>query len=99
GFFLAEKGLRLLSLSGIMAIPAGQAVFGTSGGAALSSPGGAVVLLLLVAPLLLHVGTASLTGWGASKDRKTFFAAFALAVTIHTAYNYLIVKALGGGLL
>lgn len=99
GFFLAEKGLLLLSLSGVMDIPAGQAVFGTSGGAAIAGPSGAIVLLLLVAPMLLHVGTASLTGWGASKGRKVFLAAFALAVTIHTVYNLAIVKLLGGGLL
>lgn len=99
GFFLAEKGLLLLSLSGIMDIPAGQAVFGTSGGAALAAPALPAVLLLLVAPLLLHVGTASITGWGASRDRPTFLASFALAVTIHTAYNFLIVRLLGGGLL
>jgi hypothetical protein len=49
--------------------------------------------------MLLHVGTASLTGWGASRGRPTFFAAFGLAVTIHLTYNLAIVKLLGGGLL
>ncbi len=97
GFFLAEKGLLLLSLSGVMDIPAGQAVFGTSGGA-VAGAAGLTVLLLLIAPLLLHVGTASLTGWGAGKGRSTFFAAFALAVTIHTVYNLAVVTLLGGGL-
>lgn len=96
GFFLAEKGLLLVSLAGILDLPAGQAVFGTTGGAALGAGALPVLLLLLVLPLCLHVGTAALTGWGSARGGKVFAASFALAVTIHTSYNLVVTMTMGG---
>jgi len=95
GFFLAEKGLLIVSLAGILDIPAGQAVFGASGATAIGGGALPVLLLLLVAPLLLHVGTAALTGWGSARGKPVFAASFVLAITIHTAYNYFVVSAMG----
>jgi hypothetical protein len=53
--------------------------------------------LLLVAPLLLHLATASISAWGARHGRRPFAGAFLAAVALHTTYNYAIVRLLGVG--
>lgn len=97
GFFLAEKTFLLVSLAGLMNVPAGAAIFGAAGAGVADAPLG-VILALLLAPLLLHVATASLTGWGARGSRGTFAASFLLAVLVHTVYNLAVVHVMGGGL-
>lgn len=91
GFFLAEKGFLLASLVGLMDVPAAAAVFGSSASVDANASMG-IIALLLAGPLLLHVGTASLTGWGATQGRGTFWMTFVLAVLIHTIYNFAIVN-------
>ncbi|HET6404662.1 MAG TPA: hypothetical protein VFH78_08440 [Candidatus Thermoplasmatota archaeon] len=88
GFFLAEKGFLLASLAGLMDVQAGAAVFGAAGAgvAGAGAPWGLLALLLAL-PMLLHVGTACLTGWGARHGGKVFAASFGLAIAIHTVYN------------
>ncbi|HVL87026.1 MAG TPA: PrsW family intramembrane metalloprotease [Candidatus Thermoplasmatota archaeon] len=91
GFFVAEKGFLLASLVGLFGIPEGAAVFG------MMTPGGALPLagLLLLAPLALHVATATLSAWGASKGRRPFAIALLLAILAHAAYNATVLG-LGG---
>ncbi len=95
GFFAAEKGFLLASLAGLFDVPAGAAVFGV-GGAPAAIPLWGVALLLL-APLALHVATASATALGARSGGRRFALAFAAAVGVHAAYNYAIVAIVGGG--
>ena len=97
GFFLAEKGFLIASLAGLMDVPAGAAVFGAAG-AGVASVEPLVVVAMLLAPMLLHMGTAALTGWGAARSRSDFWACFALAIVIHTAYNLGAIQVMGGGL-
>lgn len=99
GFFLAEKGFLLASLAGLYDVPAGAAVFGAAGGSRLpDGASGLLVFALLLGPLLLHVVTASISAWGAKRSRADFATCFTLAVLLHTAYNYSVVLAFGGGL-
>jgi RsiW-degrading membrane proteinase PrsW (M82 family) len=97
GFFLAEKAFLLASLAGLMDVPAGAAVFGPAGVAAASTPI-AGALALLFAPMVLHISTAALTGWGASQGKRVFAATFVLAIAIHTLYNLAAIRIMGGGL-
>jgi ABC-type Na+ efflux pump permease subunit len=99
GFFLAEKGFLLASLAGLYDVPAGAAVFGAAGGSRLPvEASGLLVAALLLGPLLLHVVTASISAWGARRSRSDFAACFALAVLVHTTYNFAVVSYFGGGL-
>ena len=98
GFFLAEKGFLIASLAGLMEVEAGAAVFGPAGAGITAGAPIAALALLLLAPLALHVGTASLTGWGAKHGGKVYAAAFVLAIAIHTVYNLVAVTIMGGGL-
>ncbi|HEX2023022.1 MAG TPA: PrsW family intramembrane metalloprotease [Candidatus Thermoplasmatota archaeon] len=98
GFFLAEKLFLLASLAGLYEVPAGAAVFGAAGGTAASGAAWLLVAALLLGPLVLHTVTAGISAWGARRDGRTFAAAFCLAIAIHTAYNFAVVKLLGGGL-
>ncbi|HVM46217.1 MAG TPA: PrsW family intramembrane metalloprotease [Candidatus Thermoplasmatota archaeon] len=98
GFFLAEKGFLLASLAGLMDVNAGAAVFGPAGAGATAGASLGLVLLLLLAPMLLHMGTASLTGWGAQHGGKVFAASFLLAVVVHTAYNLAALRWMGASL-
>lgn len=96
GFFLAEKAFLIASLAGLMDVEAGAAVFGAAGaGVTDAAPG--LVALLLVMPMFLHVGTASLTGWGARRGGSVFAASFGLAIAIHTVYNLAAIAWMGGG--
>jgi len=96
GFWLAEKAFLLISLAGLQDVPAAVSVMGTAG----VSPVGLAPLAvagLLLAPLVLHVVTAAITGWGARHDRRIFGASFVIAVALHTLYNLTIVNVIGGG--
>ena len=50
---------------------------------------------LLFAPLALHVGTATVTAFGASKDRRWYGLALVWATLVHAAYNLTVVSYLG----
>lgn len=98
GFFLAEKGFLLASLAGLMDVPAGAAVLGPTGGPALAGAPWWVVPALLAGPLVLHVLTAAITGWGAKSGGRIFAATFLVSVAIHTCYNLTVVTLFGGAL-
>lgn len=95
GFFLAEKGFLLASLVGLFDVPAGAAVFNAAA-PSLDGASWGLVALLLLAPLALHVVTASVSAYGAARGKRSFGLAFLGAVAIHTAYNWTIVTAFGG---
>lgn len=98
GFFLAEKGFFVASLAGLMEVPAGAAVFASAGAGLAASLPLWEILLLLALPMALHVGTASLTGWGSKHGGRVFAASFALAIAIHTVYNLAAVQLMGAGI-
>lgn len=88
GFFLAEKGMLAVQLIGLPGIPVADAAFQTGLGA--TSP--AAIALLALAPLGLHVFTATLTALGASRGRKMFIAGLGSAILVHLAYNIAVVS-------
>jgi hypothetical protein len=47
--------------------------------------------------MVLHVGTAGLTGWGARHGGRVFAASFILAIAVHTVYNLAAIRFMGGG--
>jgi ABC-type Na+ efflux pump permease subunit len=87
GFFVAEKLVLITQLVGLPAVDVGQYAFATSGA-------GTPTPLLLLAPLALHVGTAALTGAGASRRRSVYAATVGLAVVVHVGYNFVVVTRL-----
>jgi RsiW-degrading membrane proteinase PrsW (M82 family) len=93
GFFLAEKFSLIAQLADLQTIPTGQAAMVTS----LIPEGVPLVLvlaLLLVAPLVLHVVTASISALGARRDRRTYVVALLVAIVVHFAYNLTVVRLL-----
>ncbi|QCJ48019.1 PrsW family intramembrane metalloprotease [Haloprofundus sp. MHR1] len=91
GFFAGEKVTAVVQLVGLPELALGRAAFATSGLPGIG-PAGAVGLLL--APLLLHVVTASLTAIGASRNRLLYVASLVVAVAVHTFYNLAVVVTL-----
>lgn len=86
GFFLGEKIALLIALAGFGLLPQGDAAlltFGLGAGA-----------LLFVAPLVLHMATASVTASQAHKGKRWAIGGWWMAVLIHVTYNVFIV--LGG---
>lgn len=88
GFFLAEKIALLAQLAGLEGID--LAAVGLMGGF-LADP---TNLALLLPPLFLHVVTAAIAAFGASRGRQKYIAAVALAMVIHFAYNMTVVSLL-----
>ena len=90
GFFLAEKLSLLVQVVGLPDVAVADAAFQTG----LGSNSLAAVAVLAVAPLLLHVATATVSALGASRDRTAFVASLALATLLHLAYNLAVVTRL-----
>jgi ABC-type Na+ efflux pump permease subunit len=90
GFFLAEKLSLLVQVVGLPDVAVADAAFQTG----LGSESPAAVAVLAVAPLLLHVATATVSALGASRDRTAFAASLALATLLHLAYNLAVVSRL-----
>ena len=95
GFFLAEKLTAIAQVVGLDAVPAGEAALQTG----LVQGANPLVLLVasLVLPLLLHVVTAAISAVGASRTRRTYLAALAVAIVVHLAYNLVVLGAVVGG--
>ncbi len=87
GFFLAEKGVLVAALAGFDLLPLGPETLASFGIGPLG--------LLVIAPLMLHVGTATLNAWLARRGQRGL--GWAAAVAVHAIYNSLLV--LGGGAL
>ena len=90
GFFLAEKLSLLVQVVGLPDVAVADAAFQTG----LGSDSPAAVAVLALAPLLLHVATATVSALGASRDRTAFAASLALATLLHLAYNLAVVSRL-----
>jgi ABC-type Na+ efflux pump permease subunit len=95
GFFLAEKLVLVASVVGLLDVPAAAAVF-SQGALPRSAPPLGLLTLFLLMPMALHVGTASITGWGSRKGGRVFALSFLLAVVIHTSYNLIVLRFTGG---
>ena len=95
GFFLAEKLVLIASVVGLLDVPAAAAVF-SQGALPGLAPAPAMLVVFILMPMLLHMGTASITGWGSKVGGKVFGASFVLAVAIHTSYNLLVLRFSGG---
>jgi ABC-type Na+ efflux pump permease subunit len=89
GFFLGEKFTAVVQLVGLSDMLLGRTAFVPAGVGIASAVG------LLVAPLLLHVVTASVSSLGASRNRTWYAGALGVAMAIHAAYNLAVVTLLG----
>ncbi|MFB6069739.1 MAG: PrsW family intramembrane metalloprotease [Halanaeroarchaeum sp.] len=87
GFFVAEKALLVTQLVGLPELRLGRAAF---------SPAvlGLSPVVLLIAPLALHVTTATVSALGASRSRLWYAGGLALATTTHVGYNLWVVSTL-----
>ncbi|MFB6165971.1 MAG: PrsW family intramembrane metalloprotease [Haloarculaceae archaeon] len=91
GFFVGEKLTLLAQLIGLPELPIGRTALLTG----IGTPSIPVAVALLLAPLVLHVVTASISAVGASRSRRSYVLALVVAMTIHFAYNYTVVIASG----
>jgi len=94
GFFAGEKLAATAQLVGLFDLHLGRIAFQLGAGVGGAYPP-AVLAALLVAPLFLHVGTATLTAAGASRDRRWYLAALSVAILVHVGYNLAVVATLG----
>ena len=93
GFFVGEKATAVVQLVGLPELAVGRAAFapaGTVGVEALP-----LALGLLLAPLVLHAVTASLSALGARGGFRPYLVGLGAAVVVHTAYNLTVVTLLG----
>ncbi|MDY6776445.1 MAG: ABC transporter permease subunit [Halobacteria archaeon] len=88
GFFVGEKITLITQLVGLPNLELGRAAFG-------GHPGLPTALGLLLAPLVLHVVTASVSSLGASRGKRGYAIGLAGAVVIHAVYNITVVTTLG----
>jgi ABC-type Na+ efflux pump permease subunit len=94
GFFVGEKAVVAAQLVGLQEVrPLGEATFATAGVGVEAGP--LVVAGLLLAPLALHVVTASISALGARKTATQYLLAVTVAVAVHAAYNLAVVVTLG----
>ncbi|WP_227356692.1 ABC transporter permease subunit [Haladaptatus salinisoli] len=94
GFFLGEKLTAVAQLVGLPNLELGRATFGVATGLGVEASPLALVGLLF-APLALHAVTATVTAFGASKNREWYVGALVWATLVHAAYNLAVVNALG----
>ncbi|WP_435318433.1 ABC transporter permease [Haloarchaeobius sp. TZWSO28] len=81
-FFVAEKLTLLVQLVQLQELTLGQRAYPE---AAATDP--VVVIGLLLLPLGLHTVTATISALGAQRSKRTYAAAFLLAVVVHVVYN------------
>jgi hypothetical protein len=86
GFFVGEKAFVVVQVVGLSTIPLGEATAATAG--VLPTAG------LLLAPLLLHVVTASFSAVGATRGLRGYLVGGLVAVIAHAAYNLAVVSQL-----
>lgn len=90
GFFVGEKIALLAQLVGLPEFAIGQA--GLQGGFIPGDGPPAIILLLfLLAPLLLHVVTASISATGAGRGKRQYILAVGVAMIVHLVYNLTVV--------
>ena len=91
GFFLAEKLAVLAQVVGLPQVPAGEAMLDPVG---FSGP---LLLAFLLAPLVLHVATATISAVGAARGRRAYVGALAVAMVVHLLYNMAVLGVLSLG--
>nr|WP_235853509.1 ABC transporter permease subunit [Halosimplex salinum] len=94
GFFLAEKLTLIARLADLQEVEIGQAALGEQALLQTGVPLPILVVALLLAPLALHVVTASISALGARRGRRSYAVALVIAVAVHVAYNLTVVTAL-----
>ncbi|MFW6265519.1 MAG: PrsW family intramembrane metalloprotease [Halanaeroarchaeum sp.] len=87
GFFLAEKLMAITQLVGLPELDVGQVAFDPA--IAGFSPG-----LLLIAPLVLHVATATISSLGAARSKMAYLLGLTAAILVHLGYNLAVVSVL-----
>lgn len=85
GFFIGEKIALLAQLVGLPDLAVAEA--GLVGGVA----SGPIVLLFLLAPLMLHIVTASMSALGARISRRAYVVGLVMAMVVHFLYNLAVV--------
>jgi ABC-type Na+ efflux pump permease subunit len=90
GFVLAEKFTLIAQRVGLPELRVGRAALETTGAAT----GTLLVVGFLLAPLVLHVVTATLSAAGMSRGRVGYLVGYLLAVGVHLAYNLTVVSGL-----
>ncbi|WP_436925154.1 PrsW family intramembrane metalloprotease [Halosimplex amylolyticum] len=96
GFFLAEKLTLIARLADLQEVQIGQAALGEQALLQTGIPLPLLLVALLLAPLALHVVTASVSALGARRGRRSYALALVIAVAVHVAYNLTVVSALAG---
>jgi ABC-type Na+ efflux pump permease subunit len=95
GFFVGEKLVVVVQVVGLPEVTLGAAVTETAGVSSIAGVTASGALLLLLAPLVLHVVTASLSALGATRGRAAYLLSMGVAVVVHAAYNLTVVSTLG----
>jgi len=94
GFFLAEKLTLIARLADLQDLQIGRAALGEQALLQTGVPLPILAAALLLAPLALHVVTASISALGARRGRRSYAVALVIAVGVHVAYNLTVVTAL-----
>jgi len=94
GFFLAEKLTLIVRLVDLQTLPVGQTVVGEQAVVQAGVPLPILLVALLLAPLALHVVTASISTLGARRGGRSYAIALVVAVAVHVAYNLTVVSSL-----
>jgi len=81
----------LAQLVGLEELRVGEA--GLQGGVVTDPSSSLLLALFLLAPLALHVVTAAISAVGASRGKRAYLAAVAVAMTVHFLYNFTVVVA------
>ncbi|PSQ20066.1 PrsW family intramembrane metalloprotease [Halobacteriales archaeon QS_8_69_26] len=90
GFFLGEKGMIVAQVVGLPSLALGGAVVPEA------AVGGPTAAALLLAPLLLHATTATISAFGARRGPRAYAVALVCAVVVHAAYNLGTLAVVGG---
>ena len=89
GFFVGEKLFVVVQAVGLTQLPIGEATAATAGIGALP------VGLLLLAPLVLHCVTATVSALAATRGLGSYLGGLGAAAAIHAVYNLTVVTLLG----
>jgi ABC-type Na+ efflux pump permease subunit len=92
GFFLAEKFALIAQLADLPDLEIGRAALTSQAPLNTGLPIPVVAAGLLLAPLVLHVVTASISAVGASRGKRAYVGAVVVAVGVHLVYNLVVVS-------
>jgi len=92
GFFIAEKFALIAQLADLPDLEIGRAALSSQAPLNAGVPLPVVAAGLLLAPLGLHVVTASVSALGASRGKRAYIGAVVVAVGVHLVYNLAVVS-------